>query len=141
MNVRRTMMMTGRYAFAIATIVCVVVVMSAGAAAGRARRSSSRTLTALKRSSLPLARGAGDCPRLAAHYATLGALVRAHDKLAVRESVVHCETHPTKPGVLACTARFSNSAPSAKAEGQSTLRLEYEMKGSTIAGLKCSVGG
>src|SRR5947207_18821 len=107
---------------AIAAIVCVVGAMFPGAAAGRARRSS-RTMTALKGSSLPLARGAGDCPRLAARYATLGALVRAHEKLASRETVVHCETHPTKPGVRACTARFSNGASSAKTEDKSTLRL------------------
>jgi hypothetical protein len=95
----------------------------------------------MKRSRLPLASGAEDCRTLAAHYTTLGALVRAHEKLATRESSITCKTHPAKSGVLFCSAQFSNRVPPERSEEEFTLRLEFEMTGRTIAALKCFLAG
>ena len=125
----------------ITATVLAIAGTQAGATPSRPRSPSTKIIATLKRSRFPLATGGEDCRPLAAHYATLGALVRAHDKLANRERVVTCETETKKAGVLSCSAQFSNRVPAGRSEKEFTLRLEFEMKDQTIAALKCFLAG
>jgi hypothetical protein len=111
------------------------------ASAAATTPSSVKILAKLKRSPLPLTKGSEDCPALAEHYPTLGALVTAHEKLANREREASCQPAPSPPGVLTCTAQFSNRVPPSRSEEEFTLRLEFEMKDSKVLGLKCFLAG
>jgi hypothetical protein len=117
-----------------------VAAFHSGAAAS-SKRSSAEIISALRRSDLPLVNGAGECRDLAAHYATLGALVTAHDKRANRERIATCGPNVERSGTLSCKAQFSNGVPPERSEEEWTLVLEFDMKGRTIGNLKCFLAG
>jgi hypothetical protein len=119
----------------------LALVASPTASAVATAPSSVKILAELKRSPLPLTKGSEDCPALAEHYTTLGALVSAHEKLANREREASCQPARSPAGVLACTAQFSNRVPPSRSEEEFTLRLEFEMKGSKVLALKCFFAG
>jgi hypothetical protein len=121
---------------AAATLLIFSVVMPTAGSAAPPIPSTHEIISALKRSDLPLTKGADDCPGLAKHYPTLGALVVAHDKVANRERIAACH-RGSGSKLLACRAQFSNGVPPERSEEEFTLVLEFQLKGQRISNLKC----